>query len=78
MTSYVTAVLCAHDPPPIWCEVAKRLCHFFFSEVVVVDDGSIAPLEFPVSPENRAPFKLIRSSENIGLAAARNGAIQRR
>ena len=71
----IAAVICAHNPPPIWRELTAKLCCFPFVEVVVVDDGSTEPLTFRVPDGNKAPFRLLRLDANEGLAAARNHAM---
>jgi len=42
----------------------------------VVDDGSATPLEIEERIDSHAPVRVLRSSENIGLAAARNRALE--
>jgi len=71
----IAAVICAYNPPPIWREVAAKLCRFPFVEVLVVDDGSTEPLTFRVPDGSKAPFRLLRFDANEGLAAARNQAM---
>ena len=71
----IAAVICAHNPPPIWRELTAKLCCVPFVEVVVVDDGSTEPLTFRVPDGNKAPFRLLRLDANEGLAAARNHAM---
>jgi len=71
----IAAVVCAHNPPPIWRELAAKLCRFPFVEVVVVDDGSTEPLRFGAPNGSKAPFRLLRLEANEGLAAARTHAM---
>ena len=71
----IAAVICAHNPPPIWREVAAKLCCFPFSKVVVVDDGSTEPLTFQAPEKSKAPCRVVRCETNEGLAAARNHAL---
>src|ERR1700682_1229971 len=73
----IAAVICAHNPPPIWRELTAKLCRFAFVEVVVVDDGSTEPLTFRPPDGSKAPFRLLRLDVNEGLAAARNHAMNR-
>ena len=73
----IAAVICAHNPPPIWRELTAKLCRFPFVEVVVVDDGSTEPLAFRPPDGSKAPFRLLRLDANEGLAAARNHAMNR-
>ena len=72
----IAAVICAYNPPPIWRDVAERLCRFAFCEVVVVDDGSTIPLVFRAPTGSKAPARILRCGGNLGLAAARNHALE--
>lgn len=72
----ISAVVCAYNPPPVWQAVVQRLCRYSFLEVVVVDDGSVTPLRFERPDESKAPCRLLRCHSNIGLAAARNFALE--
>jgi GT2 family glycosyltransferase len=69
----VTAVVCAHNPPPIWKTVVCRLAAHGL-RTIVVDDASHPALAIPTtcSPS----VELLTSLSNIGLAAARNKALQ--
>jgi GT2 family glycosyltransferase len=72
----IVAVICAHNPPLIWRDIFGTLCRFSFSEVVVVDDGSHPPVDLPSTTERAAAVRILRSSVNAGLAAARNYALE--
>jgi GT2 family glycosyltransferase len=72
----IAAAICAYNPSPIWRDVVERLCRFSFNEVVVVDDGSVPPLELPSTTRGVASLRILRCSVNCGLAAARNHALK--
>ena len=72
----IAAVICAYDPPAVWRDVAGRLCRFPFSEVFVVDDGSANPLDFQQPRGSETPLRILRCPDNVGLAAARNLALE--
>jgi Predicted glycosyltransferases len=71
----IAAVICAYNPPPIWRELAAKLCRFPFVEVLVLDDGSTEPLTFQAPEKSKAPCRVLRCETNEGLAAARNHAL---
>jgi GT2 family glycosyltransferase len=70
----ITAVVCAHNPPPVVHEVIRRLRDHGL-QTIVVDDGSRPPLE--IESDGDPLLQLLTCSENIGLAAARNRALVR-
>jgi GT2 family glycosyltransferase len=72
----IAAAICAYNPSPIWRDVVERLCRFSFNEVVVVDDGSVPPLDLPNTTRMAAPLRILRCPVNCGLAAARNHALK--
>jgi GT2 family glycosyltransferase len=72
----IAAAICAYNPSPIWRDVVERLCRFSFNEVVVVDDGSVPPLELPSTTRGVAALRILRWPVKCGLAAARNHALK--
>ena len=72
----IAAAMCAYNPSPIWRDVVERLYRFSFNEVVVVDDGSVPPMELPSTTRGVAALRILRWPVNCGLAAARNHALK--
>jgi GT2 family glycosyltransferase len=72
----IAAAICVYNPPPIWRDVVERLCRFSFSDVVVVDDGSVPPLTLPSTTREGPTLRILRCPVNAGLAAARNHALK--
>ncbi len=47
-----------------------------FIEIILIDDGSIQPIDFTLEIENQSVFKILRHKENKGRSAAINTGIK--
>lgn len=69
----VVAVVPAFNDQPGLSQTLASLDHLGMAQIVVVDDGSVVPMELP--PATNTPVKLIRHPVNRGAAAARNSGL---